>query len=410
LQAALKQSAGTSAQGTGRQGSLSALLVLEVSLAVLLLAGAGLMMRTLNQLARVDPGFRYDHLLTMKFELPAYKSTTAANLAFYASLNSSAQSIPGVTSAALTLSLPIDGSNWGSVFIVAGQPVPARADLPSAAFTPISAGYFNTMGIRLLRGRVFSEQDSPDSPRIAIINEALARHFWPHEDPIGKRLKQGWPESQTPWLEVGGVVADVKTEDLTSEVPMQVYLPLTQSPARSLILAVRTEGEPLSRATDVISGIHSLDHDLPVYGVFSMEQVMTRSILTQRIAATLLGSFAALAIVLAAVGIYGVVSYGASQRSHEMGLRMALGAGRRQVLGMVIRQSMAPVMIGSGLGVIGALVLTRFMSTLLFQVKATDPLTFAGVVLVLAIVALAACYLPARRAANQDPLVALRYE
>src|SRR5262249_37041684 len=189
--------------------------------------------------------------------------------------------------------------NWGSVFIVADHPVPARPDLPSAAFTPISANYFNTMGIRLLRGRVFSDQDSPDSPRIAIINEALARHFWPHEDPLGKRLKQGWPESQTPWLEAVGVVADVNTEEVTSEVPLQVCVPLTQPPARSLILAVRTEGEPRSRATDVISAIHSLDHDLPVYGVFSMEQVMTRSILTQRIAATLLGSFAALAIVLA---------------------------------------------------------------------------------------------------------------
>ena len=410
LQAALKQSAGTSAQGTGRQRTLGTLLVFEVSLAVLLLAGAGLMMRTLNRLARVDPGFRYDHLLTMKFELPAFRSTTASNLAFYAQVDSQVRSIPGVTSAALTSSLPIDGSNWNSVFIVADQPVPARADLPGAAFTPISDDYFNTMGIRLLRGRVFSDQDRPDSPRIAVINEALARHFWPDEDPVGKRLKQGWPEWKTPWLEVAGVVADVKTEDLTSEVPMQVYLPLTQSPARSLILVGRTEGEPLSRATDVISAIHSLNHDLPVYGVFSIEQLMSRSILTQRIAATLLGSFATLALVLAAVGIYGVVSYGTGQRSHELGLRMALGAGRSRVLGMVIRQSMAPVLIGTGVGIIGALVLTRFMSTLLFNVEATDPLTLVAVVLILGIVGLMASYLPARRAAGQDPLVALRYE
>src|SRR5262249_30828642 len=159
-----------------------------------------------------------------------------------------------------------------------------------------------------------------------------------------------------------------------------------------------------------ISAIHSLDHDLPVYGLFSMEQLMSRSILTQRVAATLLGSFAVLAIVLAAVGIYGVVSYAASRRSHELGLRMALGAGRRQVLGMVIRQSMAPVLIGSGIGMIGALVLTRFMSTLLFNIEATDPLTLVAVVLILGIVGVAACYLPARRAARQDPLVALRYE
>jgi putative ABC transport system permease protein len=410
LQAALKQSARTTAQGGARPRSLNTLLVIEVSLAVLLLAGAGLMMRTLNQLARVDAGFRYDHLLTMKFERPAWKSTEESNLAFYSELESHIQSTPGVTSAALTSSLPIDGSNWNSVFIVADQPVPARADLPTAAFTPISAGYFNTMGIRLQRGRVFSNQDRPDSPGTTVINEALARRFWPDEEPIGKRLKQGWPESRKPWLQVVGVVADVKTEDLTSEVPMQAYLPLTQHPVRSLIMAVRTEREPQRLATDVVSAIHSLDHELPVYDIFSMEQLMGRSILTQRIAATLLGSFAGLAIVLAAVGIYGVVSSAASRRSHELGLRMALGAGRRQVLGMIIRQSMAPVLIGSGLGIVGALVLTRFMSTLLFHVKTTDSMTLIAVPLILVVVALAACYLPARRAVDQDPLVALRYE
>jgi len=207
-----------------------------------------------------------------------------------------------------------------------------------------------------------------------------------------------------------GVVADVKTESLAGETPMQIYLPLVQEPGRFWILAIRTLGEPGMAATEVISAIHSVDHDLPVYDVFSMEQVMNRSILTQRAAATLMVGFAALAVVLAAIGIYGVVSYAVGQRSREVGLRMALGARRREVVGLVIRQSMAPVFIGSGLGVIGALVLTRFMSALLFQVEATDPLTFAGVVFILGIVALAACYLPARRATRQDPLVALRYE
>jgi putative ABC transport system permease protein len=410
LQAALKQSSGISPSGSARPRLLNILLVVEVSLAVLLLAASGLMARTLNQLARVDPGFRYDHLLTMKFERPAWNYNKKTNLAFCTELDSRVQATPGVVSAALTASLPIDGSNWNSVFVVADQPIPPRADLPSAAFTPISAGYFNAMAIRLLRGRPFTDQDRPDSPRVTIVNESLARHFWPNEDPIGKRLKQGWPEWRTPWTEVVGVVADAKMEDLTGEAPMQAYLPLTQSPGRYWILAIRTLGEPLSAAAGVISTIHNLDPELPVYDIFSMEQLMSRSILTQRIAATLLGSFAALAMALAAIGIYGVVSYGASQRSHELGLRIALGAGRHQVLGMVIRQSMAPVLIGSGLGVIGALVLTRFMSALLFHVKATDPLTFVAVVIILAVVALVACFLPARRAANQDPLVALRYE
>jgi len=410
LQAALKQPGANAARGPARSLLLNTLLAVEVSLAVLLLAGAGLMTRTLKQLAQVDPGFNYDHLLTMKLELPAWKSSEAANLAFCSEVASRIEAVPGVSSAALTGSLPIDGSNWVSVFVVADQPVPQRSDLPRSGFTPVSAGYFRTMGIRLLRGRSFTDEDRPDSRRVAVVNETLARHFWPGEDPIGKRLKQGWPESPTPWREVVGVVADVKTESLAGETPMQIYLPLVQEPGRFWILAIRTLGEPGMAGTEVISAIHSVDHDLPVYDVFSMEQVMNRSILTQRAAATLMVGFAALAVVLAAIGIYGVVSYAVGQRSREVGLRMALGARRRQVLGLVIRQSMAPVVIGSGLGVIGALVLTRFMSALLFQVEATDPLTFASVVFILGIVALAACYLPARRATRQDPLVALRYE
>jgi putative ABC transport system permease protein len=266
------------------------------------------------------------------------------------------------------------------------------------------------MGIRLVRGRFFTDHDRKDSPLVTVVSETLARHIWPNEDPIGKRLKQGWPESEAPWREVVGVVSDVKVDDLTGQPRMQSYLPLAQYPYRRWRLVIRTQGEPLSVATEAISVIHSLDHDLPVYDVLSMEDLISRSILTQRIAAILLESLAVLAMVLAAIGINGVVAYGVSQRSHELGLRLALGARRGQVIGMILRQSMMPVVVGSGLGLAGAVVLTRLMSTLLFGVKPTDPLTFVTAVFALAVVGVGSCYLPARRAAKLDPLVALRCE
>jgi len=245
---------------------------------------------------------------------------------------------------------------------------------------------------------------------VVVINETLARRIWPGEDPIGKRLKQGWPESQSPWREVVGVVADVKLNGVERDTPMQTYLPLVQEPARSVGLVVRTVGNPLVEGDAVERAIHSIDKDLPVSAIRSMEQLLGISMAQRRLTLTLLLSFAALALLLAGVGIYGVISYSVRQRTHELGIRMALGAQRRDVLKLILTQGLKLALIGVVIGLLTAFALTRWMETLLFNVRPTDPLIFAVIAVVLLLVALFACWLPARRATKVDPMVALRCE
>lgn len=266
------------------------------------------------------------------------------------------------------------------------------------------------MGIRLLRGRLFTDADVEGSGWVTVVNETFARHFWQGEDPVGKKLKQGFPEWETPWLEIVGVVADVKLEGVDQETPLQAYLPLAQNSSSFLNLVVHTQAEPMAAATDVQAAIHMVDPDLPLFQIRTMNELFDRSILPQRATMVLLASFAALAMLLAAVGIYGVISYGVAQRTREIGLRMALGAEPRQVLWLILRQGIWLTLAGVCLGLIGALILTRVMSALLFQVSATDFVTFAVMPLVLASIALLACYIPARQATKVDPMVALRYE
>jgi putative ABC transport system permease protein len=329
---------------------------------------------------------------------------------FYDECLTRVQALPGVRSAAMTLSLPIDGSNWNSVFIVGDQPVPPRAELPSSAFTPVSATYFDTMSMRLVKGRAFTDADTEKSSTVTVINETMARRFWPTEDPIGKRLKQGWPESKSPWREVVGVVADVKMNGVDQETPLQAYLPLAQESATGLALVVRTEGVPLLLATTIEQTINEIDKDLPVFNARSMDQLLDSAIARQRLTMVLLTGFAAVALLLAAVGIYGVVSYSVSQRTREIGIRMALGAQARDVMKLVAGQGMILALIGVLIGLGASLALTRLMKSLLFGVSATDPFTFAAISVLLACVALLACYLPARRATKVDPMVELRYE
>jgi putative ABC transport system permease protein len=382
----------------------------EVGLSLVLLVGAGLMLRTVYRLTQVDPGFVTENLLTMQFNLPRSIYDDPRRQAFYNESLQRIEALPGVSAAALTLSLPIDGSNWNSVFIVADKPVPPRAQLPSSAFTPVSANYFTATGIRLLKGRVFTEGDTAGKTTVAVINETLARQLWPGEDPLGKRLKQGWPEDQTPWREVVGVVADVKLNGVDRDSPLQAYLPLAQESTNFLGLVVRTSGNPLNLATTVEQTLHTLDQDLPVFEVRSIDQLMSSAISQQRLVLVLLLGFASLALLLAGVGIYGVIAYSVSQRTHEIGIRIALGAQTSNVLRMVIEQGMKLALAGVAIGLAAALALTRLMKSLLFGVSATDPLTFAGVALLLVAVALLACWIPARRATKVDPMVALRYE
>jgi putative ABC transport system permease protein len=401
---------GRSTGGSSREGMRKILLVAEVGLSLVLLIGAGLMLRTVFQLTRVDPGFNAEKLLMVQFSLPRNAYDQPRQAMFFDECLTRVQALPGVRSAALTLSLPIDGSNWNSVFILGDQPVPPRAELPSSAFTPVSANYFQAMGIRLLKGRVFTEADTEKAQTVTVINETMARRFWPNEEPLGKRLKQGWPEDKSPWREVVGVVSDVKVNGVDQETPLQSYLPLTQEPARGLALVVRTEGAPLLLASTVEQTIHSIDKDLPVFNARSMDQLLDNAIARQRLTMVLLTGFAVVALLLAAVGIYGVVSYSVSLRTHEIGIRMALGAQARDVLKLIAGQGMMLALIGVVIGLGASLALTRLMESLLFGVSATDPATFAVIALLLSGVALLACYIPARRAAKVDPMVALRYE
>ena len=401
---------GRSTAGPGRERLRKTLLVAEVALSLVLLIGAGLMLRTVYELVHVDPGFASENLLIMQMNLPRTSYDEARRRVFYNECVTRVESLPGVRAAGLTLSLPIDGSNWNSVFIAADKPVPPRPQLPSSAFTPVSANYFTAMGIRVRQGRVFTDADTTDQPAVAVINETLARRLWPGEDPIGKRLKQGWPEDKTPWREVVGVVADVKLNGVNRDTPLQTYLPLAQESPPFVGLVVRTSGEPLQLAATVEGAIHSIDKDLPVFEVRSMDQLMSLAIGQQRLALVLLLGFAGLALLLAAIGIYGVVSYSVSQRTHELGVRLALGAQAGDVLRMILGQGLKLALIGIAIGLGTALALTRWMEALLFGVRPADPLTFTVIAVVLMLVAMLACWIPGLRAAKVDPMVTLRYE
>jgi putative ABC transport system permease protein len=404
-----------------RRRLFDGLLVAEIALALMVVTGAGLMTRTMYKIANVDPGFQSGHVLTMRLDLQDPKYDLAHQESFRRDVLTNIKAIAGVESAAFTLSLPIEGSYWGSIFIVKDQPVPERSQLPSAAFNPISPDYFQTMGIPLLKGRPFTEADKEQSAAVVVINETMARRFWPNENPIGKRVKQGWPEQETPWREVVGVVGDVKLDGVIEKTPLHIYLPMSQSASASSFLAVRTQVEPQSLTAPIQGAIHAVDSQIPLYEVRTMEDRMKRAVVSQRAAMILLSAFALVAMLLAIVGIYGVISWGVVQRTREMGVRMALGALRRDVMWLVLRRCSLLVLAGVSLGLLGALALTRVLGAslsevgpgktpLLFGVKALDPITFVVAPILLALVALLACCLPARRATKIDPLVALRYE
>jgi putative ABC transport system permease protein len=403
-------------RGRGDRGSARShkvrrgLMVVEVAVALVLLTGAGLMVQTLRQLTLVDTGFRADHLLTMRTSLRGERWTADRIIAFLDDLQSRVKAVAGVSDAALVSALPVDGSNWNSVFIAADKPVPERPDLPSAAMTIVSVGYFETMGTRLIRGRLFTSADGARAAPAIVVNETLARRIWPREDPVGKRLKQGWPESPGTWREVVGVVADVKFEGVSELTPLQVYMPMTQDPPRDFALVVRASGAPAALRAPIEAVVHALDRDLPVYAVRTMDQVLETSMARERMAVLVLAVFAVLALTLASVGLYGVVAHGVTERTHEIGVRMALGAESRHVLRLVVGQGLTMVVVGLAVGVVAALALSRTIQGLLFGVKATDPATLAGVVLTLIGVALIACYVPAWRATRVDPMMALRAE
>jgi putative ABC transport system permease protein len=413
LQTTLKDG-GRLTTGASRDRTRKALLIAEVSLSLVLLVGAGLLVRSMWNLLHVNPGFDADNLLTLRVDLAGRNYDDQRKRVFYDECLARVQALPGVRAAALAHSMPIDGTSWTSVFIAADKPVPSRANLPSSDFLRVSADYFETMGIRLLQGRWFTSADTAESAPVVVINETLARRIWPNENPIGKRIKQGLPDDQEgeskPWREVIGVVNDVRMNGVDQATTLQTYLPYAQLPNQSLGLVVRAKRNPAALANAIEQAIHGIDKDLPVFRILTMDQLLGNSLAQRRLTLTLLASLAALALLLAAVGIYGVLAYAVRQRTHELGLRMALGAQARDVLTLILAQGLKLTLIGIGLGLMAALALTRWMESLLFDVRPTDVLTFAVIALLLAAVALLACWMPARRATKVDPLIALRCE
>jgi putative ABC transport system permease protein len=410
LHEALKDGVRASA-GVARALTRKTLLVVEVGLALVLLVGAGLLVRSMQRVLGVDPGFDPDNLLTMQMRPPTTAYNDARYRAFYDECLSRVSALPGVRAAAITHALPIAaGMQWGTGFYAADKPIPERAQFPITEFTPVSVSYFEAMGIRLLQGRGFNSADSANAAPVAIINATLARRIWPGENPLGKRLKLGLPENESPWLEVVGVVADVKAYGVESETPMQGYAPVAQMPPSSFWLVVRTTGEPLQTTAAIERAIHAIDKDLPVFAIQPMNQVLGNARAQRRLTMTVLVSFAALALLLAAVGIYGVISYSVKQRTHELGIRMALGAQRRDVLKLILAQGLKLTLVGAAIGLLAAFALTRWMESLLFGVRPTDPLTFVVIALLLLSVALLACWIPAHRATKVDPIIALRAE
>jgi predicted permease len=405
----LKEGGSQASLGVGRRRTRSVLIVAQFAVSFVLLIGAGLMLRSLINLQHVDPGFRPENVLTMDIYLNFAKYTDGAKRqALFESLLEKVQSQPQVSSAALSLAVPLDQAvqNNGS-FQIEGQPVNPREQPQIADFHVVSPDYFRTMHIPLLAGRIFDRQDKSGGTDVAIINQAMARHRWPGQDPIGHRISMDGGKS---WVAVVGIAGDTKDAGLDRPVSDGIYFALLQTPLLQGTLMAKTTGDPMDVARTVVQRMYEVDPDQPAGKIRSLEQVRSDSIAAPRLTADLLGIFAVLALLIAATGIGGVIALAVSQRTHEIGVRMAIGARPVDILKMVLSQGMGLAVIGVGLGMLGALWLTRIVEQMLFEVTPTDPFTFAIVAGVLIFAALVACFIPARRAAGVDPIVALRVE
>lgn len=386
------------------------LLVGQVALSIVLLIGAALLMESVAQLRRVDVGFNAANLLTLDVSLPAVRYNTDQKTAsFFRDLAGRVGSLPGVRAAAAAWYLPMMGYAGTPVQDAAKPPLQLN-QRPIATLLIVTPGYFHTLGIPLRRGREFSEQDQQDAQRVAIIDEALARRFWPAypagEDPVGQRLLIGGLTPKA--AEIVGIAADVHQGLETGAWPESVYESFAQNPQKSAMLALRTAGDPLSLTRAVRGQVQALDRDQTVANVRTMDELVEEQVGERRLLTILLGSFAGMALLLALIGIYGMIAYSVVQRTQEVGIRRALGAQESDILRLVIRQGLALALSGIAIGLAGAGALTRVMSALLFHVSATDPVTFAGIALLFLVVALAASYIPARRATRIDPMAALR--
>jgi len=411
LNESLKESA-RGATGGRRAGFVRNLLVVaEVSLSLALLIGAGLMIRSFLRVQQIDPGLRVDRLVTMELIAPSIRySKSAQVIAVYESLVDRLRETPGVESAAISSALPVGGGGFylGRSFLKEGQAEPPAAPDYQGQWNAVGPGYFETSGIRLIEGREFDRRDTQKGIQVIIINQTIARRMFPGESAIGKRIKS-WRDENV-LREVVGVVEDVRYFGRDDEVRGCVYVPHSQDWWSAMVLTVRTQSDPASAIANIRGAIASVDKDMAVANISTMVDAMNRSVASRRVSAVLLAAFSVLALVLAVIGIYGVLSYSVGQRTREIGIRIGLGAGAIDVMRLVVTQGMKLALIGIGVGLAMAFGLTRLMASLLYEVTATDPWTFAVIPLVLAGVALVACLLPARRATKVDPIVALRYE
>ncbi|HEX5081037.1 MAG TPA: ABC transporter permease [Blastocatellia bacterium] len=405
----LKEGLGRSTGGARGHSFRSALVVTEIALGLALLAGAGLMIRSLQNLLNVNPGFDPANVLAMKLELPVSRYPNSYHVEeFFRNLTPRIQSLPGVEFAAVASQLPLSGGPNGAIQIE-GRPSAPGMNGPLVQPNFISTDYFNAMRIPLIRGRSFNKSDTSTSTNVVIINQTLARLFWPNEEPLGKRLSYG--NRGTPdWREVIGVVSDAYQWKLTRDPLPEVYYPHSQMPGRNMHLVIRSSVDAGSISRAVRSQVRELDEELPAGAPVRMESVINEATHDSRFQTLLMGVFGALALLLVTVGIYGVMSNTTAQRAHEIAIRMAIGAQSRDALRLVISQGLKLALIGVAFGLAGALALTRLLKTFLFGVSPTDPLTFAVISLLLLLVALLACWIPARRAAKVDPMMVLRNE
>jgi putative ABC transport system permease protein len=408
LNDALKESGRNLSSGSHRLRS--GLVVFEVALSLVLLVGAGLLFRSFLALMKTDPGFNPENVLTMNLVLPGAKyREEPQSAAFYTDLVQRVKSRPGIESAAAVNYLPLGGANSSDAYLVEGEPEPQPGHENEGRYRVCSPDYFQTMGIRLTRGRYFTEQDKTGAPHVVIVNSTLARKHWPGQDPVGKRIRFYGPPERAGWMQIVGVIEDVKHE-LNLEVTPEYYLPHAQDSWNAMVLVARTTVEPASLAASIRSDVWAIDKDQPVFDVKTMKEVRAASVTMYSFSSVMLAIFAGVALLLASIGIYGVMAFVVTQRTQEIGIRIALGARTADVLKLVVTNGMKLAVIGLAIGLAAAWALTRFLGQLLVGVQPTDVLTFGLVSACLLAAAFLACYLPARRATKVDPLEALRYE
>jgi putative ABC transport system permease protein len=405
----LKESGGQGGANAGARRPQKALMVLETALSLVLFVGAGLLIRSFLRLTAIAPGFTPDSVLTARVSLPLNEyQTPEQQRAFFQQLVERAQALPGVTSASVAQALPLQIVQMMMSIMIEGQTPDemSRSSMPVAGVDIVTPGYFTALKIPLISGRYLDERDGTNATRAAVVNQAFVRQFFPHDNPLDKRIQLG-PQGLTV---IVGVVTDTKQRNLTSDVTPEIFAPLAQWATPSMTLAIRTSVDPLSLVSALRKVVTDLDANVPLYNVQTMNDLLSVQVASQRFYAAVLGAFAGLAVLLAAVGIYGVMAYAVGQRTHEIGVRMALGAERADVLRMVLRQGLGLSLLGVAIGLGASFGLTRLLKTMVFGVTTTDPATFTIVTAILVAVALIACWIPARRATKVDPVIALRYE